>query len=261
MTKSLALILAVSLFSLASFARTLIVSDIDDTLKISHILSLEKIATAPNISSEFKGMSELYQALDQSSDDVHFIYVSNAPSWLMSEAHHMFLSFNRFPEGALYMQNQYPVSEHKLRTISAQIEALKPDKVIMIGDNGEADVDIYAAVQARFPQLESLTYIHQVYSVASKTETGRALKTGQIGYVTAIDLGLQMKKSGLLSEPVFESFVSRVAPQVWEEPEFFWQTDAAFPRWMNCGDFMENFETQDHAWLFAIKQKTQKYCH
>lgn len=74
----------------SAWSRTIVVSDIDDTLKISYVRSLtDKVLNAPRTDLVFAGMPEPFLAL-QNRGDVEFIYLSNAPTWLMTEAHQVF---------------------------------------------------------------------------------------------------------------------------------------------------------------------------
>ena len=85
-----------------SGTETLLISDIDDTIKISHILSSAKIIRAVDVSTPFLGMSQLYQLfLNDQKGEGRIVYLSNAPTEivgvpLMPFSHMTFLRKNNF---------------------------------------------------------------------------------------------------------------------------------------------------------------------
>ena len=90
-------VVILSLFVIGSLtvqakSKILFISDVDDTIKISHVRS--KADSASNAFFNYKsflGMSKLYQLVSK-APDVNIFYVSNAPSFLMNSNHKKFLN-------------------------------------------------------------------------------------------------------------------------------------------------------------------------
>ncbi len=85
----LALFASAVIFTLLSFnshAQTLLVSDIDDTLKQSHIRDLKSMRFLA--SREFAGLSQLYGQLKAESID-EIGYVTSAPNLWISRPRHL----------------------------------------------------------------------------------------------------------------------------------------------------------------------------
>lgn len=244
--KTLAIFLCIFALTRPVFARTLLVSDIDDTIKISHVLNVDVVVNAGKLNHAFLGMSELYHALLASNPGMEIAYVSNAPNYVMSVPHKSFLGYNGFPSGGLYLRTNMLSQTHKLDTITDLVRRIQPSKLVMIGDNGEQDAYVYSQVQLRFPKLPSFVYIHQVYSSRAILETAKPLRLNQTGYVTSADLSIFLRKAGLLQESEFQKFIARITPQIlhelqWLEPE----ERESIPEWVDCRDFRTAIDTEN----------------
>ncbi len=217
-------------------AQTLIIADVDDTLKISHTQStVDSVENAFHLENQFLGMSLLLNSL-RGSQPLQFFYVSNALDYIQS-LHENFLSIHRFPAGPVLLRQDYGDQEHKFRTISQIIQKTHPTHVVMIGDNSESDTIIYAKVQHQFPQIKMSIFIHQLYSALSFFEAGKHLLPGEIAYVTSVDLAAQFKKLELLSEKSYQSLAQTLVPKILAQPEDLYFGEIAFPAWMDCLDF------------------------
>lgn len=232
------LVLVALFFSLQSFGKILVISDIDDTLKISHVLmTYDTIDNSIAYDNHFIGMSQVLQAVGK-SNDAEFAYVSNAPRSVMLIPHEMFLDYNQFPLGTLYLRPSIFDSNHKLETITDIILKSEANFVLLIGDNGEADPVIYRDLVQRFPAIRFHVYIHQVYSVLSKSETGQKLEAGQKGFATSIDLAADLQALGLLAVSDFEQISAKVIPAILSQDMTAYYGEIAFPDWMDCRDFL-----------------------
>jgi phosphatidate phosphatase APP1 len=255
------LALVLTILSLQVKAQILLVSDIDDTIKISHVLETrDTVENTVFIHNHFLGMAELYQAL-QDSHDTRFAYVSSAPSWAMKLSHQSFLILNSFPSGELLLRESIFEQNYKIKTISQLIEKVQPSHLILVGDNGEKDTLIYAEIQKTYPQLPIVTFIHQLYSVKSNVEKGRPLELGQKGFATAVDLAMQMKSMGLLTDEKYQNFVSKAVPLILKEKEDQNSGVLAFPYWMDCRDFLsQNQIAASDPLLISYQSKLQSRC-
>lgn len=241
------------------FARTIIISDVDDTLKISHTLNkIDSVENALHIENHFVGMSDLFNSL-RSRQGLQFFYVSNALDYIQF-LHEEFINFNLFPTGPVLLRERFGDQGHKFRTISKLILKTKPTHIVMIGDNSERDTVIYAQIQKQFPRIKMSTFIHQLYSVNSFFEVGKPLLPGQTAYITAVDLALHLKKLQLLPENSYQLLIERIVPKILQQPYDLYFGEMAFPIWMDCRDFMTTKLDLSTELLVKYAQKIRQRC-
>lgn len=150
-----------------------VISDIDDTVKISNVgdhrsllesTFLLDFAAAP-------GMSELYQGWSEDSD-VAFHFVSSSP-WQLYSPLREFMRDNHFPTATFSLK---PVrfrdetlfdlfkkgTETKPPAIEAILDRYKARTFILVGDSGEQDPEVYAAILRERPEQIAKIYIRNV---------------------------------------------------------------------------------------------------
>jgi hypothetical protein len=155
-----------------------IVSDIDDTIKDSHVLDKQLLIrnTFVNPLHAVPGMSELYQTFATGQDKIAFHYVSSSPLQLyplLTE----FLQQEKFPAGSLHLRSIKLIDElfkegsssqrHKHQQIRGLIQQFPKRQFVLIGDSGEADPEIYAAIAEDYPQAIRAIAIRDVTGEAS----------------------------------------------------------------------------------------------
>lgn len=127
----------------------LIVSDIDDTIKDSKIS--ETTGFRQIVSGIFRGhyyhydaiagMAELYQSLLEKKSMI--LYVTSTP-YQLTPFLLKFLRSRGFPEGPVFPRwLGYGRFGHKWRTLHRILGNLERQKVLLIGDSGEQDLQIY----------------------------------------------------------------------------------------------------------------------
>lgn len=253
-------LLAVCVWSLPGRASILVISDIDDTLKVSKAPDLIAAAEyAPLIDSTFTGMTELLQLLVQ-KNSAEIVYVSNAPMILMQEIHLEFLNFNQFPDGDVYHRDSIFDPNHKIPTIKEIIRQKRPSQVILIGDNGEQDPVIYQQIQSAFPRIPMRSLIHQVFSVRGLDYRATPLAAGQVPYVTSVDLAGELAGFGFLSESDYQNFVEAVVPRILSEKKGQFYGPLAFPEWKDCRDYLPKLNTRAQGILKKYTKLLQKRC-
>ena len=153
-----------------------VISDIDDTIKITEVLAGAKIVIRNTFFRHFAtvpGMAKLYRAFG----DTAFHYVSGSPYQLFRPlAEFLFNAETGFPEGTFHLKTvrtnlltaaswedlQDFVGEHgtfnqKVEQISELLTRFPQRKFILIGDSGEKDPEVYRAIQNKFPaQVEEI---------------------------------------------------------------------------------------------------------
>lgn len=218
----------------------LVISDIDDTLKVSSVLDSDSaLANIPESRNVFLGMPQIFQALKQQHSQIQFKYLSNAPEALLKGFHFEFLKVNRFPAGELSLR-ELSVDEtpHKVRKIRNYIQQAKPQLLVLLGDNGETDVKYYAQIQREYPHLKKYIFIRQAYSVMHPQRRGQVLASGQIGFATSFDLSLILHQKALISEDSVQSLYQSFAETLFHEHPLQARGHAmTFPKWMDCRDF------------------------
>lgn len=222
-------------------ALTLVVSDIDDTIKVSHVLSTWDSAwNLPRVRNEFYGMADLMTSVAEDPNSAP-IYLTNAPT-IIGGFHKRFLSINSFPGGPLLLR-QGSADTHKLTQLRKMRGEMKPEKMILIGDNGERDSEFYDTFKKETKNIEILTYIRYLYSPLNKDETGKKPKADQVAFVTMIDLTLALFDAGQLSLGQTDQLVRQYLPRYLtsrfdeDEPISDEGGPITYPKWMDCRGF------------------------
>lgn len=244
----------------AAKAKTIVISDIDDTLKISHVLDrLDALDYALLTDNVFGGMSTLFRLIEHQDTTLKFYYVSNAPTDLMQFAHEEFISINNFPEGPVRLREGFFQSDFKITEIRKIIQDENPDDVILIGDNGERDAEIYAQIGFERPGLRFHTYIRKNYSGG----LGKPLKPNQIEYVTSWDLLLHLRQQGFVSHESSLDFLNKFAQTYMQESENQRYGNIIIPIWVDCSEFTWTAPDADFNLLVGhnlVKQKILNRC-
>lgn len=179
MSRRLLMVLCLFLYSLPSFSRIVVISDIDDTLKKSNSVGkpfeqayhfLRKIP--------YFEMRDLFNEMKadarKKNEGIRYYYVSaaynltfNAQSWISK--HH-------FPAGESFLktsETKAPTYEFKYKTIKAVLEKEKkklaqgePLKVYLFGDNAQVDHLVYSDLK-RDMLLDAEIYIRDVRTEAT----------------------------------------------------------------------------------------------
>lgn len=143
-----------------------VISDIDDTIKISEVLD-KKALMRNTFTEEYKttpNMPEYYKELAKKG--AYFHYVSASP-WQIFPSLKPFMDEN-YPLGSYSLRNfrlkvssilkfLEPSKEYKLKQIRNIIGKYPEHQFILIGDSGEHDPEVYARIYAEFPnQIKSI---------------------------------------------------------------------------------------------------------
>ena len=158
-----------------------VISDIDDTVKISnvtdHKLLLENAFLLDFMAAP--GMADLYK--EWSKRDASFHFVSSSP-WQLYTPLQEFLDDGGFPWATFSLkavrfrdETLFDLFKKGTETKPALIKdilALYPGRTfILVGDSGEQDPEVYAALLREYPDQVSKVYIRNVTQAA--TDDGR----------------------------------------------------------------------------------------
>lgn len=153
-----------------------IISDIDDTILISHATQIGKkfwLSVSKNAYTRrpFPGVSELYKILTNSGKNPVF-YVSSS-DWNLSDLIKDFMHYRHIPAGPLLLKDLHVTLRnigksgggshaHKEEKIQLLLDLYPDMKFILIGDSGQHDPEIYATLIKRNPARVLIVYIRQI---------------------------------------------------------------------------------------------------
>lgn len=231
-----------------SFATTLVLSDIDDTIKDTEVLHKKALAKKMgNLKLPFLGMSSLYHKiiseLKASGEVVHMVYLSNAPEKGFGKRHRRFLRLNNFPEGNAYLRRNVLDNNHKYNSIDHLLKTLKPERVIFLGDNGESDAkiyqDAYLKLFNKYGVRNSHVFIRHAYP---SYDEGKFIYDNQISFLNAADIALILYRDNLLGldstrEILLENLVINADLA---------QTLPLIPNWIDCREFYDENQSSFH---------------
>ena len=155
-------------------ARFALVSDIDDTIVHTGAHDFAKhwrtvVANSERSREGYEGLPELYRALTDEERNPVF-YVSSSP-WNLFDLFERYMALNDIPIGPLLLRD-FGLDETKWLTGShdehktAQIErvlATYPHlPLVLVGDSGQRDAAIYAAVARKHRERIAAVLIHEV---------------------------------------------------------------------------------------------------
>lgn len=236
-------------------AKTLIISDIDDTIRISQIAqsSISKYLEGLREGVPFQDMAPLYRHLSRNfldsqgrPDSVEIFYVSNTPEWvekyLLNTSQLDFLMKFKFPfadSAHLFLRDSSLNQDYKVSTIIPLIKKHHSHlangeklRVLLIGDNGEADPVTYAKVLQAFAGQKNITwaqFLRQIYVPG----TPIAKKNGQIPFVYSSEIIAHLISTGHLevgtsstSAAQTESYLRKNLTLI-QRPNFL-------PEWYRC---------------------------
>jgi phosphatidate phosphatase APP1 len=184
---------------------TVVISDIDDTVlqtgvgNKARMLARVLLSNAHDLKT-FDGAPQLYQAWARRGYPV--VFVSGSPINLYSRLT-QFLALRGFPPAALLLKNLgvrkgsdslTDQVKYKLRRIR-EVRALLPGyRLILVGDTGEKDPEIYAEVRRGAPDDVVAIGMHRV----SKTAPGAPRVAGQLLFDRYPELARALQERGLL---------------------------------------------------------------
>jgi phosphatidate phosphatase APP1 len=170
-----------------------IISDIDDTIKISEVL--DKVRLLANtfispfrpvvgkykntknksfeISFRFLGMPDLYQQWQAKNKNCIFHYLSGMPDQLYTLTQE-FININHFPDGSFHMRHfgwaaaslfnflhSRSTFTHKMSYLHFFLSNTNRDYVL-IGDSGEKDPEIYGTITREYPERVRAIFIRAI---------------------------------------------------------------------------------------------------
>jgi phosphatidate phosphatase APP1 len=230
------LIVLALVFSLHSIAQVSIISDLDDTIKIT-----ESGGNATDIIGDdvFTGMPEFFKSATQYSESLFIL--SASPSFMESTIRSTLrlrrINFKRLILRSNVFEDKFA---YKVREIKRILDQTRDD-FILIGDDLGKDPEVYAEIMRLYPSRILGSYIHKV--------NGRAFK-GSVTYWTSLDLFLREFEASRMPAKEVEAIFKTLSMEK--------NLEMIFPRKANC-------PTDDSVWDWQIRtmfqQEAQKLIH
>ncbi len=185
-----------------------IVSDIDDTVMISHstqTLRKLRLMLFKNALTRlpFPNVAAFYHALANGKgkkENNPFFFVSSS-EWNLYDLLEDFFHFNHIPKGVFILRKlEYSIfkfwksgggnHEHKYEEIKSLIKFYKNQKFILIGDSGQQDPGIYTKLALEFPGRVEAIYIRKIRSrsfLSSEEDFYQKLENAKTTYLEVKD--------------------------------------------------------------------------
>jgi hypothetical protein len=232
---SLGLLSAFPALSQVSGKQHVLVSDIDDTVKITDVNDAsDSISNSFFGRDGFPGMAPLFDALRASDGDSapsvnppDLSFVTGSPSFLRS-AIEEFLHLNGFFDWALITRNFFgrpEMVEYKTGAIRGLLGKLSEaeQEAYLFGDDTQADPQVYQIIQDGCPDLIAGVYIRQI-------RNDRDDLPGQKGFFTAVDIGIDLLLQARLRTEDIKAILAD-----FRDPECgTFEGDRAFPPFAQC---------------------------
>ena len=160
-----------------------VISDIDDTIKISEVRDRHKLLQNTFL-REFQavpGMSEAYRRWSAAGAEFHF--VSSSP-WQLYEDLDQFARKSGFPP-ATYHLKRFRLKDSSFLELFADPRTTKPPLIesllaaypqrrfVLVGDSGEYDPEVYGLIAGKFPAQVAKVYIRDVTNEPATSERYR----------------------------------------------------------------------------------------
>jgi len=158
-----------------------VISDIDDTIIVSHSSNLfKRIKTlafkAPHKRKSISSSSSLLNAFVKNGASV--IYVSKSESNLFGLLA-AYIDYNALPQGCLFLTSYLKIRQlfeskkgldYKLDNIRFILENTYQKKYILIGDDSQKDIEVFLRVVEQFPERILKVYIRQTKNTLSQSQ-------------------------------------------------------------------------------------------
>jgi phosphatidate phosphatase APP1 len=159
---------------MADTAAPMVISDVDDTIKITNVRDRRAAITNTFCKpfEEVPGMAAAYQRWAGEEGAV-FHYVSGSP-WQLYTPLETFVREKKFPSGAWHLKHLRIADpetiiaflgeqhEHKLNCIRPLLERWQKRRFILVGDTGEQDPEIYATLAREHPGRITRIFLRNV---------------------------------------------------------------------------------------------------
>ncbi|MBY0515728.1 MAG: DUF2183 domain-containing protein [Bacteriovoracaceae bacterium] len=184
------LLLLSSLFISQMAQAYIVISDVDDTLKITNSGSSVQAGWNGLFKKDvFAAMPELFKAW---SDDGAKIYLVTASPKLVKHKMLELLRYHHIQYESLTLKSNLFESKlkYKVRELSRILDLNPQEDAVLIGDDVGQDPEIFEAIEQKYGKRILVKYVRPVKN--------RSLFAGDIPYITAFDIASEESMSGRL---------------------------------------------------------------
>jgi phosphatidate phosphatase APP1 len=149
---------------MAADAPFFVISDFDDTVAVTNVLDKSKFVKTVFGQDELtqpvvEGMASFYRCLREQPARPVFALVSGSPVQYTARVSR-FLQKHDFPVFGQYLRDLGPstLSDYKQPVIRALLKSI-PGPVVLVGDSGEKDPEVYAQIRNEFPERVKAIFI------------------------------------------------------------------------------------------------------
>lgn len=163
----------------------LLISDLDDTIKITHTTSrLRTVIRGLWGAQAYAGMPELYQ---EWIGDREFFVVSSSPVWIEAKIQR-FLNKFKFPPSKLFLRDwvrETKVADFKFQRLNKLVLSAKERgiQVILVGDDSEYDPEVFDRLKSEHPDTVLKAYVRSI--------RGRKIPDGLFPFYLAFDIAVE----------------------------------------------------------------------
>ncbi|HER10016.1 MAG TPA: DUF2183 domain-containing protein [Bacteroides sp.] len=170
----------------------MVISDIDDTILISHstrVLKKLRLMLFKNAMtrSPFEGVAAFYRALHEAGENgKRSIFYVSSSEWNLYDLIVNFLEFKKIPRGTLLLSDARlklfrlfrsgREHQHKYIQIRSLFELYYEQDFILIGDSGQKDPEIYIKIAEMYPSRVRAIYIRCVGKKRKNKRLGRLIQ-------------------------------------------------------------------------------------
>jgi phosphatidate phosphatase APP1 len=189
--------------------QTILVSDFDDTVVITHVTSLRKMLSTAFLSTEkthqaVPGMAQLLRCFQTGSMQRAVIfYLSGSPRQFFGRID-SFFRHNEFPIDGIMLRPiesmVHNTGRFKKKQLSALLKDFPDNKFVFIGDSGEQDPEVYAQASSMAPGRVIRTYIRLV----TPEPKDSARWNSQFVFQSVLEVANDAVAQGLISQQCLE---------------------------------------------------------
>lgn len=178
------------LFSSLSFAQTAIVSDLDETLKISHLnRPLRALYTALFSQKIYAGMDVFLEQAQTYAPDLYVLTAS--PKIFRRNIEKLIRHHDLDVKELLTRRGLEDKYMYKFSSVERVLKENSYEDLILIGDDRELDAKVYSDFERHYPNRVKAIYIHVVVK--------RDLPKNTLPYFTAFDLAIRENNARRMS--------------------------------------------------------------
>jgi len=179
-----------------------LISDIDDTIKISGIGAglremFRNVFTREMSTMPVPGVADWFNSLAASPLRTQVHYLSNSPWQLFPFLKELIVDHMKLPKGTWHLKKYSgfvqgifePVTERKKESLEGLIRDFPGRKWILVGDGGEGDLEVYTEVVKKWPGKVIAVYIRDVSGIGEKVVgTGIGLNSQKQYFTENVDI-------------------------------------------------------------------------